>query len=479
MRHPQQWRMLDLPGITRPCFLGVCLEDTGQIQDDDQHDRNTQPPRDKTFHGTCSSISYIESKTSDPSQSSPGVLFSGGAAPGARMILAATARLAEQALRLRAALGGSASLRERLVIGPVPAPARIWVHGASVGELNSARDIITTLAKDSSILVTCNTMTGRETVRNWGLPCRLAPLDLPGALERFLTAAQPQLMITLEAELWPLRSRKLAERQVAQAIIGARMSQRSAASWARLRWVIRPMLERLAALSAQDQDSESRLRHLGLPDAAILPRLDLKLLTPARVVPVADSPARNATVLAASTHDGEETLILDAWQKICETHPALRLILAIRHPDRGDEVARLIRDRGLTCARRSAGQEDGRILLADTIGEMGRWYDAAALCVIGGTFTDKGGHTPWEPAAHRCAILHGPHVSNFTDSFADLEKQHAALPVTSETLVAEMTGLLAEPARMHRMGDNARRVLLDRAGDPAELLSQLQSLAHS
>lgn len=394
------------------------------------------------------------------------------------MIIRAGARLVEQVLRLRAALGGSAALRERLVLGDPPEPARIWIHGASVGELNSAREVIMSLAQRDSLLVTCNSETGRATVQGWGLPCRLAPLDLPGTLDRFLTALQPRLQITLEGELWPLRSRMLAERNIAQAVIGARMSQKSAATWSRLPRLIRPMLGRITALSAQDRDSEARLLQLGLPEAALQPRLDLKLLSPARVNPVADNPQRDWTVLAASTHESEEEVILGAWQQARQHVPDLRLILAIRHPDRGDEVARMISAKGLDFARRSAGAQEGQILLADTLGEMGHWYDAAALCVIGGTFTDRGGHTPWEPAAHRCAILHGPHVSNFTDSFAQLHMAGATRPVTADSLGAEMTRLLADPARLHRMGDQARAVLLDRAHDPQQLLNRLQSLAH-
>src|SRR5690606_25957918 len=100
--------------------------------------------------------------------------------------------------------------------------------------------------------------------------------------------------------------------------------------------------------------------------------------------------------------------------------PDLRLILAPRHPRRGDEIAALIAARGLPLARRSGGAESGPVLLADTLGEMSRWYAAAGICFIGGTLTDRGGHTPWEPAAWRCAILHGPHVSNHAEGFAAL-----------------------------------------------------------
>lgn len=394
------------------------------------------------------------------------------------MIYAATTRMAEAALRLRSRLGGSESLRERLVGSAVPAPAAIWLHGASVGELTSARPVIEALATDCDLIVTANSETGRDMAAGWGLPARLAPLDLPGALGRFLDTVRPSLQVTLENEFWPLRSRLLAQRGIAQAMIGARMSARSAALWGRLPGVIAPMLGRVAALSAQDRHSEARLRELGLPAAALLPRLDLKLLAPARVAPPPDSPQRDLTLLAASTHEGEEAAVLDAWLAVRQAHPELRLILAIRHPPRGDAVAGMIAARGVAFARRSQGGEpQAEVLLADTLGEMDRWYARAGICLVGGSLTDRGGHTPWEPAAHRCAILHGPHVGNFTDAYAALGEAGAALQVTDASLAAALADLVGQTGDARRMGSAARAVLDEMAGDPAALVSRLRHLA--
>lgn len=396
------------------------------------------------------------------------------------MIYAATTRIAETALRFRARLSRSQTLRERLVSTTPPARADIWVHGASVGELTSARPVIEALASDRRVLVTANSETGRDLAAGWGLPARLAPLDLPGALSRFLDAVQPTLQVTLENEFWPLRSRLLAQRQIAQAMIGARMSPKSAALWGRLPGVITPMLARIAALSAQDPHSEQRLRDLGLPATALMPRLDLKLLTPARVIPPADSAGRDLTVLAASTHEGEEAEVLDAWQDARRAHPDLRLILAIRHPRRGDEVAALITARGLPLARRSQGAQPVTrpLLLADTLGEMDLWYAQAGICLVGGSLTDRGGHTPWEPAAHRCAILHGPHIGNFTDAYAVLGAAGAARQVDAGDLGANLSDLLSAPETARRMGRAARAVLDDRAGDPADLVTRLCDLVN-
>ncbi|MBK4215173.1 3-deoxy-D-manno-octulosonic acid transferase [Paracoccus caeni] len=394
------------------------------------------------------------------------------------MIHDAMARLVEAVLKTRAKWGGKALLRERLGLGAQPLPADIWVHGASVGELKSARRVIEALAEDCSLLITSNTETARDMVAGWGLNARIAPLDLPKALEGFLDAVQPRLQVTVEGEYWPLRSRELARRAIPQAMIGARMSRKSAANWARLPRIIRPMLQRIAALSAQDSASEKRLLSLGLPPSAALPRLDLKLLGPSEITPPPDGPARDVTVLAASTHEGEEATILDTFLAAQATYPLMRLILAIRHPDRGDEVAAIIAKRGVPVLRRSRGDDlTGPILLADTLGEMDRWYAEAGICIVGGSLTDRGGHTPWEPAAYRCALLHGPHVSTYTDSYAALIDAGAARQIDADTLAGTLSELVGAPQIARDMGKAARQVLDSRAGDPAALVAQLRGLA--
>ncbi|WP_282602454.1 glycosyltransferase N-terminal domain-containing protein [Paracoccus sp. PARArs4] len=386
------------------------------------------------------------------------------------MIHAAIARIAEAALLVRLALRPSDNLRERLVRDDPPAPAAIWLHGASVGELTSARTIIMALSREFPLIVTANSTTGRDLARGWGIDARLAPLDVPGALRRFLDHAAPRLAITIENEFWPLRSRLLADRGVAQAMIGARMSERSGRRWARMRGIIAPMLARIAALSAQDAGTEARLRGLGLPEDSVLPRLDLKLLAPASVAPADETALRDRTILAASTHEGEDAAILDAFAAQSDA----RLILAPRHPRRAPEIATLIRERGLPCSVRSEGADAppaGGVLLADTLGEMPRWYAAAGICIVGGTIMDHGGHTPWEPAAQRCALLRGPHISNFSEAFAALGA--AALPFDA----ANLRALLADPDRRRAQGQAARDVLDARAGDPAALIARLSDLA--
>lgn len=371
---------------------------------------------------------------------------------------------------------------ERLALtGPESAPGCIWVHGASVGELASARVLIERLAADFPVLVTANSLTGRAAAQDWthagGGAC-LAPLDVPQALARFLDRSQPAVQVTIENEIWPNRARMLRARAIPQVVVGARMSERSARRWSRLGGLIRPVLAGVDMLSAQDAGTEARLLALGLPPAALAGRMQLKLLAPAAIIPGEPGPWRDVTLLAASTHDGEEELMLDAWLAARRALPDLRLILAPRHPARGDAIARMIEGRGLAFARRSlGGDESTPLLLADTLGEMPRWYDRAAICVTGGSFTDRGGHTPWEPAAHLCAILHGPHIANFAEDYAALHDAGGCAATTAADLGGALSALARDPARRAAMGRQARTVLGQRAGDPAPLLDHIRALA--
>jgi len=388
--------------------------------------------------------------------------------------------LAGAALGLAAPLAG-ADWRERLALaGPRVAPGGIWLHAASVGELTSARVLAEALARDFPLVVTTNSLTGRDLARRLGYPCALAPLDVPQAVARFLDRVRPGVMVTVENELWPNRSALAAARGVAQVVVGARLSERSAARWARLPGLIGPMLRRIDALSAQDGASEARLLALGLRPEALAGRLSLKLLAPAQTRPGPEPSDRGLVVLAASTHAGEEALVLDAWAAARATVPGLRLILAPRHPERGDAVAALIAARGLGFARRSAGgTAAAELLLADTLGEMAGWYAAAGICITGGSFVDHGGHTPWEPAAWRCAILHGPHVANQAEAYAALDGAGAALGCDAAALPGVLAELAGDAARRRGMGDAARAFLLARAGDPAPLLARIRHLAQS
>ena len=374
---------------------------------------------------------------------------------------------------------GLGDMAERL--GFVPrVKADLWLHGASNGELASARWVVAGLvaARPGLVVqVTCNTLTARAMVRGWqiaGVRAHLAPLDTAGATARLQRRCGARALMSLEGELWPNRMATCAAHSVPVLMLGARMSARTAKAWARVPDLARATLAQVCYASAQDAASRGHLLGLGLNPAAIAPDFDLKAQAVAGLpqpdpLPRAD---RATWLLAASTHQGEDAAILDAFAASGFAH----LILAPRHPDRAPAIAAMLAARGLTFAQRSHGAEPGaaRVLLADTLGEMDRWYARCGACLIGGSLVDKGGHTPWEPIRHGCAILHGPSTRNFAAAFAALDAAAAAWPVTPDSLTAALTTLDAD-TQVRLV--TAAAPFLRAYGDPQALLDQL--IAHS
>ena len=237
---------------------------------------------------------------------------------------------------------------------------------------------------------------------------------------------------------------------------------------------MRRMLAGIAYLSAQDAASEARLVGLGLPVDRVGPRVNLK----AGVAGQGLVPTRSArVVLAASTHAGEEGIILDAFVEARAAGVCDLLILAPRHPARGAALARMLTGRGLAFGQRSRGDAvpaEG-IYLADTVGEMAQWYAMAGVTVIGGSFADKGGHTPFEPAAHGSAIVHGPQVANFAEPFAALDAAGGAVAVADgAALAVALCGM--DAARQAVLADAARGALAA-GGDVAGVLEAIRQHA--
>ena len=392
-----------------------------------------------------------------------------------RLVLALLAPLVVAAALLRRLRGreDGAALRARLGLAPGPAVRRptIWLHAASNGELASARPVIDALSAarpDLGWLVTTNSVTGRDLAAGWGLPAHVAPLDLRRAAARLIAAHDVRLHLTLESELWPNRIAACAARGVPVAVLGARLSAGSARGWGRVPGLARATFGRIAHAAPQDADSGGRLVALGLPPERLGPVCDLKALyTPPDLAPepaLAEAYPRARTWLAASTHDGEEETVIAAHRAAREREPGLRLILAPRHPARAGAIAERLAAAGLTVARRSRGEAGAEVLLADTLGEMPRWYALAGRVFVAGSLVPRGGHTPYEPAAFGCALIHGPEVANFRAAYARLDAAGAAACVRDAATLAAALAALGELEEQARAGRAAARALDDAAG---------------
>lgn len=351
--------------------------------------------------------------------------------------------------------------QERLWPRPIAASQpRIWVHGASNGELASVLPVLQAIMRirpDIHWVVTANTTTGIELARSWNLPnshVRIAPIDLAWLSKRAMRLWRVAAYISLEAEIWPNRVFTCPGPTF---VLGARFSERTARSWSKLPALATRVLGHLDYVAAQDAGSLVRLRTMGVADNAVGPVVDLKSFYKPKEKGPLDAQMRHLRSdvwLAASTHDGEEDVILRAHTAAKTAEPKLKLILALRHPGRATDIANLIASHDLTYVIRSSQKPfvDQDVLLVDTMGEMHLWYRAAGRVFIGGSLTDRGGHTPYEPAAYGAALIHGPDVRNFQAAYAKLAEHHAAFAIRNADELAKALRKLAGADPQHIAG---------------------------
>ncbi|MGY3439212.1 MULTISPECIES: 3-deoxy-D-manno-octulosonic acid transferase [unclassified Marinovum] len=376
---------------------------------------------------------------------------------------------------------------QRIGIAPGGAPGpHVWLHAASNGELTSARPVLLALQEarpDLKLLITTNSLTGRDLARKWemsGVTARLAPLDTRWAAGLLHRRYGLVGHVLLEAEFWPNRIAATTNRGLPVVALGARLSRRTSQSWRKISVLAQQVLHRLSYVSPQDDGSRRRLLQLGLEPAQLGPVLDLKAFftPPPSLTP---EPAflerfnRGATWLAASTHEGEEDIVIAAHRRLLESWPEARLIIAPRHPRRGGEIAAMVRQADMGAALRSAGDapRDGAVYIADTLGEMPLWYKLAGTTFIGGSLVEKGGHTPFEPAVFDSTLLHGPHTSNFTRIFRLLDISGAAIQVEDADDLASALLQCRDADRQTAMRRKAR----DQLDQPADLMEVVRQLA--
>ena len=382
--------------------------------------------------------------------------------------------LAPGLLRRRAAQGKEDPTRmgERLGRAGIARPGGplVWLHGVSVGESLSLLPLVQALARPGlTLLVTSGTRTSAELLGKRlppGAIHQYAPVDTPGAVRRFLDHWRPDAAIQVESELWPNLILGTKARGAKLALISARMTQSSADGWARAPGAARALLSAFDLVLPQDSDTEARLRTLG---ATTGPHLNLKNIgealpaDPAELERLKTAIGGRRVVLAASTHPGEDEIIARA---VAGT--GALLIVAPRHPDRGEGVAGLLAQLGYATARRAAGEpltETTTAYVADTLGEMGLLFRTCDVAVMGGSFVPGiGGHNPLEPARFGVPILTGPDVFNAASTYAEMFERVAAIGCADEAALArDLRGLLNEPLIAPRIG-RAALAYADRQG---------------
>ncbi len=318
-----------------------------------------------------------------------------------------------------------------------PRGTLVWVHGASVGELAAAIPLIERLrGRGFSVLVTTGTVTSAALAQKRlppGAIHQFAPLDAPAFIARFLNHWRPNLALFVESDLWPNTIIAAAQRGVPLILINGRLSARSFERWRHLPGTIETLLKQIDLCLVRTTADAERFDALGAPRITTTGNLKLDVpplpVDEGKLAKLSAALAGRPVFAAASTHLGEETAIIDTQRRLKTTFRGLLTILVPRHPERGPSIANAVAAAGLTCALRSRGQlpQAGTdVYIADTLGELGLIYRVAPIVFMGGSLIPHGGQNPIEPAKFGAAILHGPHVANFADIYAALDRAKGA-----------------------------------------------------
>lgn len=382
----------------------------------------------------------------------------------------------------------------------------VWLHAVSVGEVNL---IATTLGRlraehpDWEFVVSTTSRTGHELAKTKyaDLAVFYCPLDLSWAVRTAMRRVRPSLLVLAELELWPNLVLAAKEQGTRVAILNGRMSDHSFPGYRRIRPLVAKLLGQVDLIAAQDEESASRFRALGAPASRVHVTGSLKYdgAQTERANPrtmalgeLAGFTADDVVFLAGSTQEPEERYALDAYRTLAAEHPRLRLVMVPRHPERFEAVAEMLDESGVTWQRRSEIQgkeppaEPGaggharnraRVLLVDTVGELGAWWGTAAIAFVGGSFGPRGGQNMIEPAAYGAAVSFGPNTRNFRDIVAALVAAEGAIVVRSaEELTGFVRRSLEEPTWAAAVGANAQALVRSQLGATERTLRLVESL---
>jgi 3-deoxy-D-manno-octulosonic-acid transferase len=371
----------------------------------------------------------------------------------------------------------------------------LWLHAVSVGEANLLAAVLQRFEAehpDWECVISTTTRAGFELARRRYAPRSVfyCPLDFSWAVDTALRRIRPTLLVLAELELWPNLLALAHRRGVRLAVINGRLSERSYRGYRRIRPLLARVLACLDAVAVQNEAYAERFCELGVDPKALLitgsikfdgaetDRSNLRTTTLARLWQLADD---DVVFLAGSTQAPEEQFALDAFRRLMHDFPRLRLMLVPRHPERFDEVARQLNASGLGWDLRSRLVEQAataaqRILLVDSVGELGAWWGTAHVAFVGGSLGRRGGQNMIEPAAYGAAVCFGPNTRNFRDIVELLLQAEAATVVRDPAELAQfLRQCLEQPTAREQMGARARRLVLSQKGAAQRTLDFLHA----
>lgn len=370
----------------------------------------------------------------------------------------------------------------------------IWLHAVSVGEVMAATELVRELRNALPtwvIAVSTTTETGQRLARErFGSqsPVFYLPLDFAVLIRRYLRTLHPELVVLMESELWPNLMDVCSSQGIALAVVNARVSDRSLPRYLRLKMLWRPLLTRVSLFLAQSRQNGDRLVRIGAPEDRVKVTGNLKYDVRATGENAMTAilreriPAGAKVVVAGSTLDGEERMLLAAWPKVLDEEPDAVLVLAPRRPERFGTVAALVEGAGFDVVRaselRTGNNRKGRegVILLDTIGDLASVYSLGTVAFVGGSLVKMGGHNPLEPARFGVPVLMGQSSENFREIVDAMRMADAIQIIETKEMAEALVMLLKHGDEARRLGERGHRVFQAEAGATARTVASLLDL---
>jgi len=367
----------------------------------------------------------------------------------------------------------------------------IWVHAVSVGEVLVAGRLVKELSASAPqyrVLLSTTTRTGQRLARERTSPSHTFyfPLDFSWIVRRYLRALDPVLLVLVETEFWPNLLTECRRAAIPVAVVNGRVSDRSLPRYLRLRSFWARILASVSIVLAQSEEDVKRLKAIGAPAGRVSfggnLKFDVSSAEPSAITTMLRDNLSGRVLVCGSTLEGEEEILLDAFQQLREAIPDCVMILAPRHPERFGRVAQLLRSRNEQSVRRSnwmkrpAKIKAGTVVLLDSIGELASVYAVASVAFVGGSLIPAGGHNPLEPAQFAIPVVMGTHYANFRAIIDTLVNAEAVKLATNETLVPILEMLLSDHDAASALGVRALEVFHHQSGATARATTALLRL---